>query len=101
MREYYQERFKMIAEKTIKGKLFTLELHERLDPDSYNEDTKSFLSLGYDYIISGPNWLSGYLKAQGFNELEVFNYFDQVTMEDVSAAWEARNEKALFSSYGN
>lgn len=101
MKEYYQDRFKIILTKTINGKTFTLELHELLDPESYNEQDKTYLSNGFDYIISGPNWLSGYLKAQGYNELEVFEYFEQVSMTDVSDAWASRNEKALFNSYGN
>jgi hypothetical protein len=98
MENQFQERFKIILTKVVNGRTFTLELHERFNPDSYNEETRTFKSEGYDYIIAGPNWLSGYLKAQGYNEFEIFEYFDQVSSEDVRADWEARSEQVLFSS---
>lgn len=101
MKEYFQDRFKIILEKTINGQRFTLELHELLDQDSYNEHDKTFLSAGFDYVISGPNWLSGYLQKQGFSEFEIFEYFEKVSMQDVSDAWEYRNEQSIINSFGN
>jgi hypothetical protein len=101
MKEYFQDRFKIILEKTVNGQRFTLELHELLDQDSFNKADNSFLSEGFDYIISGPNWLSGYLRKQGYNDFEIFEYFEEVTMQDVSAAWEYRHEQSIINSFGN
>lgn len=48
---------------------------------------------GYDYVIEGPNWLSGNLKAQGYNEEEIFTYFDNCNMSDVSNAYEEASNR--------
>lgn len=82
MKDQYKEQFKIIITKIVNGQTFTLELHA-----IPNEDYTEVAS--YDYIIAGPNWLSGYLKAQGYNEMEVFEYFEQVTIQDVRDAWDA------------
>jgi hypothetical protein len=88
MKEQYNEQFKIILTKTVNGQTFTLELHA-IPNEDYSEVS------GYDYIISGPNWLSGYLKAQGYNEMAIFEYFDQCTMQDVNDAWAAHYERSL------
>ena len=86
IKELYSEQFKLILEKTVGKHTFTLELHARPDEDFKYVET-------YDYIISGPNWLSGYLKAQGYSEMEVFEYWEQVTITDANNAWEAYHER--------
>lgn len=82
-REYYRN----IKVKTVGKSEFVLQLQAA--PEG-----------GYDYIIAGPNWLSGRLKAQGFDEREIFEYFDEVTEQTVKDAWADYHEKALFSGRG-
>jgi hypothetical protein len=81
--------FKNIATKTVNGHKFVLQIQKIY---SHDTSTGEIYEDGYDYIISGPNWLSGFLKAQGMNEQEIFEYWDQVTIEDVNDAWDSYYE---------
>ena len=77
--------YRNIAVKVVGKHEFVLQLQEITDMNGKVE--------GYDYIISGPNWLSGFLKAQGMSEKEVFEYWDEVTIEDANDAWEEHYER--------
>lgn len=76
--------YRTIAVKEVNGSVFILQLQEDYD--------SNYEVCGYDYIISGPNWLSGRLKAQGLDEREIFEYWDQVTVQDIKDAWESYYE---------
>jgi len=83
--------FKNIATKTVNGHKFVLQIQK-----VYGYFNDEIFEEGYDYIISGPNWLSGFLKAQGMNEQQIFEYFDEVTIEDVNSAWDSYHESKSY-----
>lgn len=86
MEEVYTEQSKVILTKVVNGQIFTLELHA-IPNDDYSKVES------YDYIIAGPNWLSGYLKSQGYNERGIFEYFEQCTMQNINDDWDIHYEK--------
>jgi hypothetical protein len=89
-----KEEGRLIMQKTVGGHEFKLWL-VAIPCDEYRFIT------GYDYMIDGPNWCSGHLKAHGYNEEEIFTYFDNCSIEDVKSAHEAANERSYFSAYGD
>jgi hypothetical protein len=82
----FTNQFLTIATKTV-GK-HTFELQIQAIPC---EDYK--IVVDYDYIISGPNWLSGFLKKQGYNEFEIFEYWNSVTIQYVNDAHESASDR--------
>lgn len=86
--------FRNLARKVVNGSEFVLQL-QLVEADEFYG-----IEEHYDYIISGPNWLSGRLKAQGFDEREIFEYFDEVGEQTAKDDWADYYEKALFNGRG-
>ena len=81
--------FRNLARKVVNGSEFVLQLQLVEADDHYG------IKEHYDYVIAGPNWLSGRLKAQGINEREIFEYWDEVSYEDVKDDWAAFYERGI------
>jgi len=52
---------------------------------------------GFDFVVSGPNWCSGQLRAHyGWSEQEITEYFEKSDLEaDVNSSWEAHYERII------
>lgn len=81
--------FRTIHSKVVEGQEFLLQLQQTEGSDGEIE---------YDYIISGPNWTSGFLKSQGYSEQEIFEYWDCVGPKDVNMRWEKYYERKIASN---
>jgi len=85
----FTEQSMVISTKNIGGNVFALIF--LAIPDSNYEYVKS-----WDYVVTGPNWCSGHLKAlHGCKNEEILEYWDNTGMNDVRDAWDAHNSRVI------